>query len=104
MKFKSIVAGAAIVLGASIGSASANEEFTTLQGFQPTTLNAVELGNIRGAHEISAGGGAAGVVLRTEQPDINAAQGGPNNSVPGLQGLSRAEDGNPHLNCVGTGC
>ncbi len=104
MQIKSILTGAAIALAAAVGSASADEKFTTLQGFQPTALNAVELGNIRGAHQISAGGGAAGVVLRTEQPNINAAQGGPNNSVPGLQGLSRAEDGNPHLNCVGTGC
>ncbi len=103
MNIKLFISAAAIALIAGLGAASADEEFATLQGFQPTALNAVELGNIRGAHQISAGGGAAGVVLRTEQPNINAAQGGPN-GVPGERGLSLAAANTTHLMCVGTGC
>ena len=44
MQIKSIVAGAAIALAATIGSASAADQFTTLAGVpaQPLTVDAVE--------------------------------------------------------------
>ncbi len=49
MKIKTIVAGAAIALAATIGSAAAAEQFTTIEGFEAEALTSIEMGEVRGA-------------------------------------------------------
>ena len=48
MQIKSIVAGAAIALAATVGSASAADQFATLGGVTAEPMNAMELDSIRG--------------------------------------------------------
>ena len=48
MQIKSIVAGAAIALAATIGSASAAEQFATLEGIPGTTLTTQEMATVQG--------------------------------------------------------
>ncbi len=50
MEIKSIVAGAAIALAATIGSASAGDEFSTLGGVSAESLSAVEMAAVVGDH------------------------------------------------------
>ncbi len=48
MQIKSIFAGAAIALAATIGSASAAEQFTTLEGVTAVAISPGELGTVVG--------------------------------------------------------
>ena len=48
MHIKSILAAAAIALAATVGSASAADQFATLDGVTVQPMNAVELDQIRG--------------------------------------------------------
>ncbi len=48
MQIKSIVAGAAIALAATVGPASAADQFATLGGVTAEPMNAMELDSIRG--------------------------------------------------------
>ena len=50
MQIKLIVSAAAIALAAGLGSASAAEQFTALEGITAEPLNAVELDRVRGAN------------------------------------------------------
>ena len=49
MQIKLIVSAAAIALVAGLGSASAADQFTALEGITAEPLNAVELDRVRGA-------------------------------------------------------
>ncbi len=49
MHIKSILTAAAIALVAGLGSASAADQFTALEGITAEPLNAVELDRVRGA-------------------------------------------------------
>ena len=49
MQIKSIFAGAAIALAATIGSASAAEQFTTLEGVTAVAMSSVEQDAVRGS-------------------------------------------------------
>jgi hypothetical protein len=49
MKIKSIVAGAAIVLVATIGSVSAADQFTTIAGFEAQAMTKQEMEETRGS-------------------------------------------------------
>ena len=49
MHIKSILTAAAIALVAGLGSASAADQFTALEGITAEQLNAVELDRVRGA-------------------------------------------------------
>ncbi len=48
MQIKSILAGAAIALAASVGSAYAADPFTTLDGVQAQPMNTAEMDGVRG--------------------------------------------------------
>ena len=48
MHIKSIVAGAAIALAATIGSASAADQFTTLVGVEAQAMSSHMMGEVRG--------------------------------------------------------
>ena len=48
MHIKSIVAGAAIALASSLGSASAAEPFSTLEGIAAEMMTSQEMGGVRG--------------------------------------------------------
>ena len=48
MQIKSILAGAAIALAATFGSASAADRFSALDGIAVEPMNAVELDSVRG--------------------------------------------------------
>jgi len=50
MRIKTIIAGAAIVLAATIGSVSAADKFSTLAGLPAELLSPAELAATRGAH------------------------------------------------------
>ncbi|MGR3718005.1 MAG: hypothetical protein ACU0B1_14810 [Thermohalobaculum sp.] len=50
MHIKSILTAAAIALVAGLGSASAADQFTALEGITAEPLNAVELDRVRGAN------------------------------------------------------
>ncbi len=50
MQIKSIVAAAAIALAASVGSASAGDEFGTLGGVSAESLSSVEMAAVVGDH------------------------------------------------------
>ena len=52
MHIKSILTAAAIALAATVGSASAAEQFTTLDGIAVAAMNAMELDSVRGATDI----------------------------------------------------
>ena len=67
MQIKSILAAAAIALAASVGSASAADPFTTLEGVQAQPMNAAAMEAVRGrvaivsnALTIGAGGAPPG--------------------------------------------
>jgi len=100
MPYKSIVAAAAIALVAGLGSVSAAAQFTTLQGFQPATISAAELGAIRGALvTITAAGNIRGG-LPNESSGTEAAI-----AAVGPQGLALAEiNAGAILVCVGGAC
>ncbi len=49
MQFKSIVAGAAVALAATVGSASAADQFATLGGVTAEPMNAGEMAAVVGA-------------------------------------------------------
>ena len=101
MRIKTLVSAAAIALVAGLGSASAGEQFTTLQGFQPPALTATELKTITGQSNLSAGGGNFGVVFRTTIP-AEGTNGGPNRAL-GNNGVDLAEVLTVHLSCT-EGC
>ena len=48
MQIKSIVAGAAIALAATIGSASAADQVTTIAGLEAQALTSQEMADVRG--------------------------------------------------------
>ena len=48
MHIKSILAAAAIAIAATFGSASAADQFTTLEGIQAVPMNTAEMGQVRG--------------------------------------------------------
>ncbi len=50
MQIKLIVSAAALALAAGLGSASAADRFTALEGITAEPLNAVELGRVRGTN------------------------------------------------------
>ena len=50
MHIKSILTAAAIALAAGLGSASAADQFTALEGITAEPLNAVELDRVRGSN------------------------------------------------------
>ncbi len=52
MHIKSIAAGAAIALAATVGSASAGDQFTTLGGVTAEPMNAGEMAAVTGEHVI----------------------------------------------------
>ncbi len=49
MRIKAIVAGAAIALAATIGSVTADEQFSTLEGVSAELLSPAALATVRGA-------------------------------------------------------
>ena len=55
MHIKSILTAAAIALVAGLGSASAADQFTALEGITAEPLNAVELDRVRGTNVDLAG-------------------------------------------------
>ena len=55
MRIKLFAAGAAIALAATIGSASAADQFSTLEGIAAEAMTAQEMGKVVGAH-LSPGG------------------------------------------------
>ncbi len=83
MQIKSIVAGAAIALAATIGSASAGDEFSTLGGVSAESLSSVEMAAVVGAHLFIQINPRSGRFRRIEvqQPETH----GP------LAGLARAQ-------------
>ncbi len=52
MQIKSIVAGAAIALAATIGLASAADQFTTVAGFEAQALTKQEMRELRGGQSL----------------------------------------------------
>jgi len=91
MLTKSILAGAAIALAATIGSASAADQFTTIAGFEAQTITKQEMGVARGS----------GALLFVSIVDINPlvatlnsitglAIAGGENSSPGMERASTA--------------
>ncbi len=56
MHIKSILAGAAIALAATIGSVSAGDQFTTLDGVAAVPMTSEHMGAIRGTSSNSAPG------------------------------------------------
>ncbi len=81
MKIKSIVAGAAIALAATVGSASAGDEFSTLSGVSAESLSSVEMAAVIGADFSFSVVTPAGVVtevdLGTEAPSAGLMVAGP---------------------------
>ena len=71
MQIKSILAGAAIALAASIGSASAADQFTTLHGITAEPMRAEELGSTRGGQQT----GIAGIPAMLPTMDIDFGVG-----------------------------
>ena len=59
MQIKSILAGAAIALAASVGSAYAADQFATLDGVQAQPMNTAEMDGVRGQN-ISVGANCTG--------------------------------------------
>ena len=49
MHIKSILAGAALALALTAGTASAANQFTSLEGIQAVPMNAAEMDQVRGA-------------------------------------------------------
>ena len=65
MQIKLFVLSTAIALAATIGSASAGDEFTTLDGIAVTPMSAMELDSIRGAFN-----GFGAIVVDVEAGDV----------------------------------
>ncbi len=88
MQIKSIVAGAAIALAASVGSASAADQYSTLEGIAAQAMTPQEMGAVVGAHQLEvtppanihafgkAGGAAGGVVSPPRSPSGGGRPGG----------------------------
>ena len=102
MQIKSVLAGAAISLAASIGTASAGDEFTTLDGVTAVAMSAGELDAVTGkVRHFTVTTRGAGLI----NPDTPAAAtplagdlfrvGGPLNGgvAHGYSGLLVASDG-----------
>ncbi len=80
MRIKLIAAGAAIALAASVGSASAADQYSTLEGIAAQAMTPQEMGAVVGAHVLivtppanihafgKAGGAAGGVVSPPVSP------------------------------------
>lgn len=102
MRIKLFAAGVAIALAAGLASASAAEQFTTLDGVTAVAMSSVEQDAVRGsvAHFTVSTSGAGGVI----DPDANDAAGPVAGSLfrvghageavaPGFNGLCVASNG-----------
>lgn len=89
MQIKSIVAGAAITLAATIGSVSAADQFTTLDGVTANPMSSGELAAVKGqfVHWTLSPAGIGGIL------DPPSADGGPNNHPLRDAGCAGCEDG-----------
>ena len=67
MRTLSILAGAAIALATTVGSASAGEQFTYLAGFEAQAMTKLEMGEVRGAAILTVVLGRS--VIEVEIPD-----------------------------------
>ena len=95
MHIKRLFSGAAIAMVAGIGSVSADEKFAKLENIPAAAIPAKELALVQGAADLSAAGGAAGIVNRTDNLPLIALF--PVNAAPGPQGLERATSRSDHI-------
>ena len=82
MQIKTILAGAAIALAAGVGSASAGDEFSTLDGIAVAPMNAMELDGVRGGNGHGAGPPGLIIVTPGSGPTIIGAGGVPGTPPP----------------------
>ena len=93
MRIKTIVSGVAVALAVSVGSASAADQFATLDRVTAQPMNAAELAGVQGRfidlRGVAAPSDVANFLLGTGGPTDGAPAGGP------LDGLNVAPPGNP---------
>lgn len=99
MRIKLVAAGAAIALAATIGTAYAAEQFTTLDGIPAATMSAGDMAAVRGTATPLA-------VLAALVKQAGLPPGGPGNSVPNFNGgvagpiwIGRAACANGNVSC-----
>ncbi len=82
MRIKLFAAGAAIALAATIGSASAAVQFSTLEGIAAQTMTQQEMGKVVGGHTVADGHVVDGVfgtdplALKGTDPFVLVGAGG----------------------------
>ena len=95
MNIKSILAGAAIALAASVGSASAADQFSTLDGVPAASMSARDMAAVRGTATPDA-------VLDALAMQALAPPAGPGNSVPNFNGAVAGPIWVGRAACAGT--